>query len=152
MRGGPVSQAIEEIRAIGPDKADIDRIARRHGVDAIRLRQRISRAVTFERAQELNRATSHETKTSGQTPGTVPPRRGSGEKRRTQLRFVVAGLIVKFYRQEFYRGELKLHTRRGCEQCVCGRDLVEHAVPIVSDARRPSLLCECGAVYEAVLS
>ena len=148
---GPISQAVDEIKRLGgTDKVDVERIAKRYGVEARQLRQRLARSATFARALETNRR-QEDSQNQTSSSQTVP-RRGSGEKHRVQLRFWVNGILVKLYRQEFYRGDIKIHTRRGSEQCLCGRDLIEHAVPVVSDARRPTLLCECGATYEAEVS
>lgn len=141
-----MNQAVREIKELGGLQAvDVDRVARRYGIDAGQLRQRFGRAATFARSIENNKTAVPIVESAAPSA----PRRGSGEKHRVQLRFRINGSLLKFYRQEFYRGELRTHTRRGSEQCVCGRDLIEHAVPVVSDAKRPALLCECGLHYEA---
>lgn len=147
MNNGRLARAVDEARHTPAERRDLHRIARRHGVDERLLEQRLRRSATFERALEVNRT---EKPLAGASP-TKHPRRRSGEKHRTLLRFLVGGAVLKLYRREFFRGELKplTHHEGRQRQCLCGRDLVMHGVPVASEVHRPSVLCECGAVYEA---
>lgn len=144
MKGGPLNQAIREIRSLqslGQD-ADVDRIARRYGVDSRHIKQRLGRAITFSRSIERRAAVPD-------LPGeSINRALVTNEKHHIWLWFRINGILVKFNKRDFYRGELIPLTRRGSEQCKCGRDVIAHSVPVVSNDR-PQILCECGVSFDA---